>query len=361
MRIVLLATIFSFLFIPAVGNLLPVETTDTAAVPVMTEEPSLKPEVLGLRIDKEERKLPRAQMRALTADLDDRGAVVALPLRAPLFGPPQRKPEARRLFLPEAAAAVVIDVDSGKILFDQNASELRPIASLTKLYTAYLVRQANIPPHSVVTVTADDLRVVGSRVGCENSYTCAGRRLQVGEKLTVEDLLAAMLVSSANDAANILARYVSGSRENFVTLMNKRAREMGFEGVNFCTPSGLESVKEGERCLASAEMIARVAVQALSDDFIWKFLRTKEMTISSVDGKITHKLDATNRFAEAGDMIGMIGAKTGFTPQAGYSLLLAVKHPQNQARIVAVILGDPRRWEDMKTLVEWTFDSYEWN
>ncbi len=285
--------------------------------------------------------------------------VHAVPVRAFSQKAPQRKTSAQRLYLKDAHAAVVIDVASGEILYDQNAHQHRPIASLTKLYTAYLVRTSGVALDAPVTLREEALHVIGSRVGCKTSTTCTGKRLAPGEVVTVRDLLTAMLVVSANDAARSLARYVAGSEEAFVNLMNDRARELGLKDSHFCTPSGLEV--EGKACYSSAADIGRIAALALHDTVIWQLLNTKRTEIKSKDGAYTHVLEATNKFAETQDVPGMIGAKTGFTPQAGKSLLLAAVHPEKkEKRIVAVILGDPWRWRDMKTLVTWTWDAYEW-
>ncbi len=284
----------------------------------------------------------------------------AFPIRIPdAPNLPQRIESDKKFYLNDAHAAVVIDVDSGKILYDQSAHDRRAIASLTKLYTAYVVRTSGVAMDAPVTVHEDSLNVIGSRVGCKSSVVCEGTRLVVGETLTVRDLLTAMLVSSANDAAAVLAQYIAGSEKAFVDLMNIRAEELGLTDSHFCTPSGLEP--EGELCYSSAADIGRIAALAVHDGLIWKLLNTKEASITSIDGTITHKLVATNQFAQTDDVPGMIGAKTGFTPQAGKSLLMAVQHPLRKGpRIVAVTLGDPWRWRDIKALVEWTWETYEW-
>ncbi len=318
-----------------------------------------------------------------------KNAPIAKALPQPIRVVPTRREGAPRLTLVDAHAAVVLDADSGAVLYDQKATTPRAIASLTKLYTAYLVRSSGIAMDAPVTITEEMLQVVGSRVGCKNSYTCAGERLRVGEVISVESLLSAMLITSANDAAKALAIAVSGSEGVFVKLMNDKAREMGLAGTNFCTPNGLEDDDAPEKCVASAMNIAQIARKTINDKLIWSLLNTPEKTIYSIDGSVKHKLKATNRFVRTAEvdkdaqdiaqiageeivsekgskvekMPNMIGAKTGFTPLAGYSVLLSAKHPDvgNDARVVAVILGDYWRWRDIKTLINWTFDSYIWN
>ena len=341
---ILFVLFLPFLLLPAVGNL---------AKNISAAESRPEPKVLGVSVGPPES--PPSTGAGLPL------AALASPTRAPEIPRPRKIPGAERLFLPEARAAVVIDVASGEILYDQNAAKALPIASLTKIYTAYLLRRAGISPEEKVVLREEDLRTVGSRVGCRDSLTCSGSRFRPGEVVRVRDLLAAMLISSANDAARAAARTVTGDYGEFVDLMNSHAVEMGFENTSFCSPSGLEPEGSTEEdCLAGAEIIARVAAKTLDDDLIWRFLRMPKGEIVSADGKYTHRLEATNRFAEAGDFPEMIGAKTGFPPRAGHSLLLAAREPKSGAEVVAVILGDPWRWRDMKKLIRWTFDSYRW-
>lgn len=291
--------------------------------------------------------------------------IVAFPTIFPIPVPeapeaPVQKEMESHMYLSDAHAAVIIDVASGEVLYDQSSTQRRAIASLTKLFTAYVVRTSGVALDAPVTIHGDSLSVIGSRVGCINSYTCTGQRLVDGEVLTVQDLLTMMLVASANDAAAVLARYIAGSEKGFVSLMNERAKEIGLADSYFCTPSGLES--DHEACYSSAIDIGRIGALAVHDDLIWKLLNTKTATVTSINGEYTHILEATNRFAQNNEVPGMLGAKTGFTPQAGKSLLMALHHPNNSdIKIVAVILGNPWRWRDIKTLTDWIWGTYEWS
>ncbi len=285
----------------------------------------------------------------------------AFPLRAPetpLL--PQRKEEHMLRFrIKDAHAVAVIDVRSGTLLYDKNAHQRRAIASLTKLYTAYIVRTSGVAMDAPVTVGEEIRGVIGSRVGCKSSTICDGQRLHVGEVVRVRDLLTAMLVASANDAAVVLAHYIAGSESAFVALMNARAQALGLHDSHFCSPNGLE--KDGEECYSSAADIGRIAALAVHDGFIWDQLNTKARTITSVDGAVSHHLEATNHFAQTNDIDGILGAKTGFTPRAGKSLLAVVQNPtMPDVKIVGVLLDDPNRWQDMKALIEWTWERYIW-
>ncbi len=315
---------------------------------VNADRAPVTPAVLGVQTQREQAS-PR----------QDPSSVHAAPLRA--IPAPRRVSTVPRLALPSAHAAAVIDAGSGVLLFEQNAHERRQIASLTKLFTAYIVRSSGVAMDAPVTIRPDALIAEGSRVGCKSTTVCTGTRLVSGEVLTVQDLLTAMLVSSANDAAVALAQYISGSSEAFVRLMNIRAREAGLTDTRFCSPNGLETDHPQQECFSTAADMARIGVLALNDRFIWSRLNTRQATIVSVDGRYTHELIATNELAQSDAVPGMLGAKTGYTSRAGKSLILAAAHPDDATRrIVAVLLGDPRRWEDIRLLVPWIYRAYRW-
>ncbi len=257
-----------------------------------------------------------------------------------------------------AHASVVIDVDSGTILHYDNGRKRRQIASLTKLMTASLVLKKVKNLDELVTITPVMLRVAGTTVGCPSSAYCNAKKLQVGEKISVRNLLKAMLLDSANDAATALGVYVGGSKSEFVNLMNTQAREWGLKDTHFCTPSGLEITGHENECYSSAYDIARIAVKSLQYDLIWKIMKIPETTVYSADGKIAHKLKNTDKLLN--ELPNCIGGKTGFTPLAGKSLMLGAVSNDKKHKIIAVILDDPNRWNDMKKLISWTFDNYQW-
>lgn len=269
---------------------------------------------------------------------------------------PERKRDAYDLAIPTAHASVILDADSGTILHFEDGKERRPIASLTKMMTALLVMEET-DLDDVATVTEEGLFVDGTVVGCPRAGYCMDTRLQVGEQIAVGDLMKAMLMNSANDAAAVLAIHIDGSVAKFAERMNRRARDLGLADTNFCTPSGLEI--EGEPCYSSAYDIARIAAEALKHEKIWEIMNLPAGTvIASVDGKYTHELLNTN--ALLGEYTGLVGAKTGFTPDAGYSLLAVAADASMKRRAVAVVLDDPYRWGDIKDMFAWAFESYEW-
>lgn len=263
------------------------------------------------------------------------------------------------LKIPNAHASIVIDVDSGTILHYNKGEEERQIASLTKMMTAVLVLE-NIEDLDNEKVVIDEEAVYaeGTRIGCPRSGYCIGTRLKVGEVISAKELLKAMLMNSANDSAIALAKHIGGTQEGFAKMMNERAKEMGLKNSNFCTPSGLEITGKEDQCYSSAYDIARIAAYSMKYSLIWDIFQIPSTTIYSFDRKISHEIINTN--ALLAEMPSCLGAKTGFTPLAGKSLMLAATDNMKKHKIIAVLLDDPYRWGDVKEMVSWAFNSYEW-
>lgn len=274
---------------------------------------------------------------------------------------PIRKSSVKDLVVPAAHASVIIDADTGTIMHYNEGREHRQIASLTKMMTAVLVMEKIKNLDEDVTIDEESVYAEGTKIGCPRSGYCISPRLKIGEKISARGLLQAMLMNSANDAAIALAKHISGTQENFAVEMNKKAKDLGLTDTNFCTASGLdlddESAAQG--CYSSAYDIARIAAYSLRFDTIWKIARLPSNTIvKSSDGKIEHSILNTDQLLD--EMPNMIGTKTGFTPMAGYSLLMITTDPSTKHRIVAVVLDDNQRWQDIKTMVNWAFSSYTW-
>ncbi len=257
-----------------------------------------------------------------------------------------------------SGASVVIDADSGTILHYEEGRKQTQIASLTKIMTAILVMENVKNLDETATITKTALNVDGTVVGCPTSIFCNANQMYVGEKITVKNLLKAMLLNSANDAATALAIHVAKTPEDFVKLMNVKTKELGLKDTNFCTPSGLEIDGKEMDCYSSAYDIARIASHSLQYAIIWDIMRVEEDQIYSIDGKYMHQLKNTDMLLR--EMPNCLGGKTGFTPLAGKSLLTVAADPTGKHKIISVILNDENRWEDMKKLVDWTFANYEW-
>ena len=257
-----------------------------------------------------------------------------------------------------ATSSVSIDADTGTILHYENGKKKTQIASLTKMMTATLIMEKIKDLNEEVVITREALNVPGTVVGCPRSGFCPSNRLYLGEKVKAIDLLKAMLMNSANDAATALGVYIAGSTDKFVQMMNDKAKELGFNDTNFCTPSGLETDGMEDQCYSTAYDIARIAAYSLKYDKIWEIMRTPEDKIYSCDGKYMHQLKNTDLLL--GSITNCLGGKTGFTPLAGKSLLLGSTDPSGQHKVISVILNDEKRWEDMEVLNNWIFANYNW-
>ncbi len=262
-----------------------------------------------------------------------------------------------------AKSAVAIDVDSEKVLYNQNDKQRLPIASLTKLMTALVTidKIADLKSE-VVTIDQEVCHTPTSIIGCPTSSYCFSDTLSVGEKVYAQDLLEAMLSNSANDAAVALGKHIAGSQEKFAKLMNKKAREIGLQNTHFCNPSGLDDDDHPRDCYSSAEDVAKIVVYALKNDKykkLWPIFKIKERWFNSVDGKKKHRYASTNILLDT--MPNCEGAKTGFTYEAGKTLMMIADNPKNKKKkVVAVILNDPYRFEDIQKLFDWIFENYDW-
>ena len=274
---------------------------------------------------------------------------------------PERKAGIKDLVVPGAHASVILDADTGTILHYDEGRTHRQIASLTKLMTATLVMERIKNLDEEVTIDEEPVYAEGTKIGCPRSGYCISQRLKVGEKISVRSLLTAMLMNSANDAAIALGKHMGGTQDGFADIMNAKAKDLGLTDTHFCTPSGLDLDDEvaAAGCYSSAYDIARIAAYSLRFDTIWKIARMpSNSTVTSIDGKVVHTILQTDALLDT--MPNLIGSKTGFTPMAGYSLVLIATDPSTKHRIVAAILDDNNRWSDIKTMVSWTFNSYIW-
>ncbi len=262
-----------------------------------------------------------------------------------------------------ATSAVAVDIESETILHNQNADKKIPIASLTKLMTALVVLDhiKNLDKE-IVVIDKEVCNTPTSIIGCPSSTYCISDTLKVGEKVWASDLLKAMLVNSTNDAAVALGKHIAGSQKDFAKLMNKKAKEIGLKNTHFCNPSGLDDDNNPNTCYSSARDVAQIIVYSMKNDKykqLWDIFQIKEQWFNSVDGTVKHKYASTNILLDS--MSNCIGAKTGFTYEAGKTLMMIASHPENKdIKVVSVILNDPYRFNDVQKLFDWVFENYTW-
>lgn len=227
-----------------------------------------------------------------------------------------------------AVSAVLMDAESGRVLYEHNAYMPMLIASTTKIMTA-LTALRHYDLGETVTVSREVTLTEGSSV-----------YLKEGEELTVEELLYGLLLASGNDASEALARHC-GDRERFVGWMNEIAEEIGMTASCFENPSGLDGVNHK----ASAYDMAKLAACAMEDPTFARIVSTRSITIGermlSNHNKLLWQLD------------GCVGLKTGFTKAAGRTLVSAVE--RGGRMLIAVTLCDGNDWVDHKALHEYGF------
>ena len=235
-------------------------------------------------------------------------------------------------FSTSAASAILVDVDSGRVLYAHNADARMRIASTTKLLTA-LVALERGDLNDMVTVSREAAYTEGSSM-----------YLKEGEELTLEALLYGLLLCSGNDAAVAIAEHIAGSQEKFADLMNEKAAELGMENSSFVTPNGLDA--EGH--WSTARDMARLACAAVENETLVRMASTRTVTIGG--------RTMTNHNKLLGTLEGCIGLKTGYTMAAGRTLVTCAE--RSGQRLAAVTLQDGNDWADHQALYDYGFSAY---
>lgn len=245
-------------------------------------------------------------------------------------------------------AAILMDAESGKILYEKNTQEQLPMASMTKIMSMLLImeniEEGNLTYEDKVLISENASGMGGSQVF-----------LQAGEEYTVSDLLKCIAVSSANDAVVAMAEKISGSVDAFVTLMNERAKELGLENTNFANPHGLDD----ENHYSTAYDMAVMARELLKHEDILKYTSIYEDYLTKPDGSQVWLVN-TNRLVRFYD--GVDGLKTGYTTEAGYCLTATAK--KSDLRLISVVMKSPSaeaRSSDTSTLLSYGFNSFKNN
>lgn len=239
----------------------------------------------------------------------------------------------KKLSAPSFKGAIVVDAATGESVIEQNPDEVNPPASVTKLMTFLVVqdriRSGSLTLQTPVTVTAEDSRIGGTQVW-----------LKEGEVFPVEELLFALMIQSANDAASALARTAGGSRDAFVQLMNERAKSLGMTHTTFRSPHGLPP---STRKLSESDLTTPRDLAILSRELITKtdILRYTSVKTRVFRGDSAQKVVMNNHNHLLGKVNGVDGLKTGFTNGAGFCL--AATAQRNGRRIIAVVVGSPDR------------------
>lgn len=235
-----------------------------------------------------------------------------------------------------AYSAVVINADTGEILYEKNAHEQRAIASTTKIMTTLLTIEAG-QPDRLFTVDSMAIRVEGTSMGLREGDIVSRRALCYG-----------MLLPSGNDAANAAAVDVSGSIPAFADEMNKKAAEIGMNNSHFVNPSGLDA--DGH--YSTAYDMATLARYALKNEEFSKICSSASATLEYGNPPYRRTLYNSNKLLAQYD--GCIGVKTGFTDAARRCLVSAAE--RDGKTVIAVTLNAPDDWSDHKELLDYGFE-----
>ena len=237
-----------------------------------------------------------------------------------------------------AKSALLMEADNATVVWEKNAHTRLPMASTTKVMTA-LVALELANPDTVIEIDAAAVGTEGSSV-----YLCEG------ETLTLEELLYALMLESANDAAVAIAIGVAGSEEAFVDEMNRKATSLGLCNTHFANPHGLDA----EAHYTTAYELALIAREALQDPLLKTIVSTRKTTIphQSTDG--VRLLVNHNKMLRQYD--GCIGLKTGYTQKSGRCLVSAAE--RDGVTMIAVTIDSPDDWSDHTKLLDFGFSNY---
>ncbi len=247
---------------------------------------------------------------------------------------------------PGAKSAILMDASTKTILYAKNEDESLPPASMTKIMSMLLIMEeidkGNLSFDDKITISENASKMGGSQLF-----------LQTGEVYPVKELLKGIAIASGNDAVVAMAEKIGGSVDNFVAMMNKRAKELGLKNTKFMNPHGLDA--EGH--VSSAKDMAIIAQELLKHEKILEFTSIYEDYLKKNDGSSIWLVN-TNKLVRFYD--GVDGLKTGFTKTALYCLTATGQ--KNNLRLISVVMGEAtsdERSSDTSNLLNYGFNTYE--
>lgn len=253
-----------------------------------------------------------------------------------------------------AQAAVLMDADSGRVLFEKNGDEVLAMASTTKIMTC------------IITLEIGNLEEVATASSNAATQPKVHLGMQAQEQFVLRDLLYSLMLESHNDSAVAIAEHVAGSTEEFAKLMNQKAKELGCNDTYFITPNGLDAVDENGSHSTTATDLARIMsyciTQSPMKEAFLMITGTASYTFSNVAGTRTFSCSNHNSFLNM--MEGAISGKTGFTGNAGYCYVGAVERDGRTFVVALLACGWPNnknyKWSDTRKLMEYAIENYEY-
>lgn len=253
-----------------------------------------------------------------------------------------------------ALSAALIDGSNGRLLYGKNQDEVRAMASTTKIMTLILALEyGNLD--DIITVSSYAAKMPDVQLGIKS-----------GEQYKLEDLLYSMMLESHNDVAVAIAEHIGGDLDSFINLMNKKAAELGLSNTYFLTPNGLDEENEnGKHSSTAYEMCLLmkycVMDSPVKDEFI-SICQTRQYSFSDYDNNRNFTVNNKNAFLDMMDNV--IAGKTGFTVDAGYCYVCAVKEGDKVFIVTVLGCGWPGnksyKWKDTRKLIEYGQENYDY-
>ena len=245
-----------------------------------------------------------------------------------------------------AIGAVLMDAETGRVLWERKSDVPMAVASTTKIMTAIL---------AIESQQLDETAIVSNRAAAAPKVKLGLRK---GEEYRLGDLLYPLMLQSSNDAAVVIAEHIGGSVEGFAEMMNEKALELGAENTKFVTPNGLD---EDDNHSTAYDMALITAYALKNTDFV-KLINTKEYSFSATNKG--QSFTAYNKNRLLNEYNGAIGVKTGFTGKAGNCFVGAAE--RDGVRLISVVLGSgwgtagkQQKWIDTKQLLNYGFNNYQ--
>ncbi len=247
-------------------------------------------------------------------------------------------------------SAVLMDGDTGRILYDKEGSRPRPNASTTKVMTCILALEYG---------AGDDYVQVSSNAASQPDVQLG---MKEGEQYYLEDLLYSLMLKSHNDTAVAIAEHIGGSTEKFAEMMNEKAKKIGCKDTYFITPNGLDAEDENGIHHTTAQDLALIMRYAIQSKTFLKITETIEYSFSDLSGKRQFSLHNTNALLTMTD--GVLSGKTGFTGDAGYCYVCACKREEKLFIIALLGCGWPNnkgyKWKDTLKLLNFGDENFSY-
>ena len=247
-----------------------------------------------------------------------------------------------------ARSAVLMDADTGRILFGKNDNEVMPMASTTKIMTL------------LVTLEHADLDEIVEVSARAASMPDVQLHIREGERYRLQDLCYSLMLESHNDSAVAIAEHVGGTVEGFAAMMNQKAKHLGCYHTYFISPNGLDAEDEHGKHSTTAKDLARIMRCCIKNETFLSITREPSWTFTDMDGNRSFTVQNKNAFLQM--MEGALTGKTGFTNEAGYCYVGALERGEKRLITVVLACGWPNhktwKWMDTKALMNYGLEDY---